>query len=113
MFITFCKTREEKKVLHSLALALTLTLNRLANEPLQVTTMLYGLMYLTHRKFQMCAWGHCVGIRRAMVLICDAKQAAGKGKRCETGLTGWTGGYGPGSVASRRCSYQYLCTATA
>ena len=49
MFITFCKTRgKKKKVVHSLALALTLTLNHLANEPLQATTMLYGLMYLTY-----------------------------------------------------------------
>ena len=33
----------EKEVVYSLALALTLTLNHLANEPLQTTTMLYGL----------------------------------------------------------------------
>ena len=48
MFITFCKTSGE--VLHSLwpYLALTLTLNHLTNEPLQMTTMLYGLMYFTY-----------------------------------------------------------------
>ena len=31
-------------------------------------------------KFQMCAWGPCVGDRRAMALIRDAKQAVGEGK---------------------------------
>ena len=44
MFVTFCKTSE--KVLHSLALVLTF--NNLANEPLQTTTTLYGAMYLTY-----------------------------------------------------------------
>ena len=50
MFITFCKTRGKKKVIHSLALTLTLSLtfNHLANEPLQPTTMLFSLMYLTY-----------------------------------------------------------------
>ena len=52
MVITFCKTREKKEVLQSLALALTLsltlTLNHLANEALQLTTMLFSLMYLTY-----------------------------------------------------------------
>ena len=53
MFITFCKTRRKKKdLLHSLALALTvaliLTFNLLANELLQVATMLCGLMYSTY-----------------------------------------------------------------
>ena len=48
MFIIFCKMREKKnELLHSQALALTLTFNHLANELLQATTMLYGLMYLT------------------------------------------------------------------
>ena len=32
----------------TLALTLTLTFNHLANELLQATTMLYGLMYLTY-----------------------------------------------------------------
>ena len=47
MFTTFCKTREKKKGLHSLVLALTLTLsllltfNHLANKELQATTMLF------------------------------------------------------------------------
>ena len=50
MFITFCKTSrgKQKEVLHSLALALTLTFNHLANELLQATTLLYGLMYSTY-----------------------------------------------------------------
>ena len=38
----------------------------------------------------LCAWGPCVGVRRAMALIGDAKQATGEGKSgpVETGLTG-------------------------
>ena len=48
MFNTFCKTMGKKKYyIHSLALALTLTFNLLVNEPLQPTTMLFSLMYLT------------------------------------------------------------------
>ena len=55
MFITCCKTRIEK-VVHSvataltlnLALALTLSLNDLANQLLRMTSTLYGLMYLTN-----------------------------------------------------------------
>ena len=34
--------------MYFLALALTLTFNHLANELLQATTLLYGLMYLTY-----------------------------------------------------------------
>ena len=50
MFITFCKISGKKKeVLHSLALALTLTLNDLANEPLLRTTMLRFLSLLAMR----------------------------------------------------------------
>ena len=48
MFIIFCKTKGKKDLLHSQTLALTLTFNHLANELLQATTMLYGLMYLTY-----------------------------------------------------------------
>ena len=39
---------KKKDLLHSLALALTLIFNHLANELLQATTTLYGLMYLTY-----------------------------------------------------------------
>ena len=50
MFTTFCKGK--KKVVHSLApaltLALTLTLHNLANEPLQTAIMLHGLTYLIY-----------------------------------------------------------------
>ena len=35
-------------MLHIMTLALILTFNHLANELLQATTMLYGLMYLTY-----------------------------------------------------------------
>ena len=49
IFTTFCKNRGNKiEVLHPLAPALTLTFNHLANELLQATTMLYGLMCLTY-----------------------------------------------------------------
>ena len=46
----FVRPEGKKKgdLLHSLTLALTLTFNHLANELLQATTMLYGLMYLTY-----------------------------------------------------------------
>ena len=47
MFITFCKTIEKKYYILSLALSLTLTFNYLANEPIQLTIMLFSLMYLT------------------------------------------------------------------
>ena len=56
MLITFWPQdqREKKSLLHSVALALTLTLaltqtfNHLANELLQATIMLYGLMLRQH-----------------------------------------------------------------
>ena len=37
----------------------------------------------------LCAWGPCMGVRRAMALFGDAKQATGEGKSglVETGLT--------------------------
>ena len=37
----------------------------------------------------LCAWGPCADVRRAMALICNAKQATGEGKSgpVETGLT--------------------------
>ena len=44
----FVRQKEKKKLLHSLALALTLTFSHLANELLQATTMLFGIMYLTY-----------------------------------------------------------------
>ena len=48
MFITFVRRERERKkkelrILHSLALVLTLTFNHLANKLLQATIMLYAL----------------------------------------------------------------------
>ena len=76
MFITFCKMRGEKNrtiafpalavalaLALAVAVALTLAFDRLANELLQATTMLYGLMYLTcsstteHKYLIRCAMG--------------------------------------------------------
>ena len=68
MFITFCKMRGEKNrtiafPALAVAVALTLAFDRLANELLQATTMLYGLMYLTcsstteHKYLIRCAMG--------------------------------------------------------
>ena len=62
----FARPEEKKYYIHFLALALTLTFNHLANEPVQPTTMLFSLMYLTcgsateHKCLIRCAtdyWG--------------------------------------------------------
>ena len=41
----------------------------------------------------LCAWGHCVGVRRAMVLIGDGRQASSEGNGWNR--TNRTGGCGP------------------
>ena len=52
----------------------------------------------------LCAWGPCMGVHRAMVLIGDAKQATSEGKSgtVETRLTGLAAKHGQSN--SRRTS---------
>ena len=59
--------------------------------PNSSVTLLAAIMQVS--TWLLCAWGHRVGVRRAMVLIGDARQATSEGKSgpVETGLTGPAG----------------------
>ena len=61
------------------------------HSPNSSVTLLAAIMQVS--TWFLCAWGRRVGVRRAMPLIGDARQATSEGKssQVETGLTGPAG----------------------
>ena len=60
--------------------------------------LLAGILQVS--KWCLCALGRCVGVRRAIALIGNARQATSRGKSgpVETGLTGPAAMRGPGYI---------------